>query len=254
MHWHGDALDEFRHEPWAEAEATRLDELRAIGIEDRAEALIARSRAAEAVAALEAHVLSEPRRDRPRGLLMQALAADGRQADALRAYQDYRAFLADETGTEPSEVVQAIERQIAAGSADADHDDPLELPLHPVLVTGSPLIGRRRELSWLESALAEARAGSSTTVLLSGEPGIGKTTLLASFARAHHGRGATVLYGRCTDGAAVPLQPFRSIVGAVVDHAPTALAPRPRRTTGRRPAADRAGPVRPVGGAPADHR
>jgi hypothetical protein len=37
--WHGEAIDEFRHEPWAETEAARLDELRAIAVEDRAEGL-----------------------------------------------------------------------------------------------------------------------------------------------------------------------------------------------------------------------
>lgn len=241
-YWCGDALDEFRHEPWAEAEATRLDELRAIAVEDRAEALIARSRSADAVVALEAHVLREPRRDRPRGLLIQALASAGRQADALEAYQAYRAYLAEETGTEPSDGVRSIERQVAAGWSGTPDEParapgpsgavPLELSLHPMLATASVMIGRRRELSWLESALVQTRSGSSTAVLLSGEPGIGKTTLLASFARAHHDHnGATVLYGRCTDGASVPLQPFRSIIGSVVDHAPMALL---RRHTERR--------------------
>ncbi len=233
-YWVGEALDEFRHEPWAQAEAARLDELRAIAIEDRAAVLIARSRAGDAVAELEAHVLREPRRDRARGLLIQALAGAGRQADALAAYQGYRRYLAEETGTEPSEVVRSIERQVAAGWAGASEGpsraegwgggSPLDLPLHPVLVGGPDLIGRRRELSWLESALASAHAGSSTVVLVSGEPGIGKTTLVGSLARAHHGhRGATVLYGRCTEGESVPFQPFRSMIGAVVDHAPMPL-------------------------------
>lgn len=233
-YWVGDSLDEFRHEAWAQAEAARLDELRAIAIEDRAEVLIARSRPADAVAELEAHVLREPRRDRARGLLIQALAGDGRQADALAAYQSYRRYLAEETGTEPSEVVRSIERQVAAGWAGAPGDrpmaegsvggPPLELPLHPVLAGSPSLIGRRRELSLLESALASTHAGSSRVVLVSGEPGIGKTTLLGSFARAHHGhRGATVLYGRCAEGESVPFQLFRSLIGAVVDHAPMPL-------------------------------
>ena len=38
--WDGEALDEFRHEPWAEAEAARLDELRCVAVEDRAELLV----------------------------------------------------------------------------------------------------------------------------------------------------------------------------------------------------------------------
>ncbi len=238
--WRGDALDEFRHEPWAEAEAARLDELRAIAVEDRAEVLIARGRSADAVVALEAHVLRDPRRDRPRGLLMQALAGVGRQADALAAYQAYRAYLSEETGTEPSDAVRSIERQVAAGWTGTHEDravvptaaPPLELPLAPVLTAAPELIGRRGPRSWMEGALVETRAGSSTALLLSGEAGIGKTTLLGSFARAHHGRnGTTVVYGRCTEGDSIPLQPFRSIVGAIVDHAPMALL---RRHTERR--------------------
>ena len=58
--WHGEALDEFRHEDWAAPEVARLDELRCLAIEDRAELLIARSRAAEAVASLEALVDRQP--------------------------------------------------------------------------------------------------------------------------------------------------------------------------------------------------
>jgi DNA-binding SARP family transcriptional activator len=118
--WEGEALDEFRHEPWAAPEVARLDELRALAVEDRAELLIGRGRAEEAVAALEPHVAAHPLRDRPRGLLIQALASSGRQADALRAFQAYRAFLAEETGTEPSALVRSIERRVAAGWDDAD--------------------------------------------------------------------------------------------------------------------------------------
>ena len=236
--WDGEALDEFRHEPWAEAEAARLDELRYVAVEERAELLIRRARAGEAVASLEAHVAAHPLRDRARGLLMQALASDGRQADALRAYQDYRTVLAEETGTEPSALVRSIERRVAAGwahdrdAAEAADEESARgalartapafgVPLAGVLAQGPLLIGRRRELTWLESELVQTRAGSLRVVLVSGEAGIGKTTLVAAFARTHGGRGgATLVYGRCDDGAAVPLQPFRDVVGSLVDYAP----------------------------------
>jgi DNA-binding SARP family transcriptional activator/tetratricopeptide (TPR) repeat protein len=237
--WDGDALDEFRHEPWAEAEAARLDELRCVAIEERAELLISRGRGGEAVAVLEAHIATNPWRDRPRGLHLQALATEGRQADALRAYQDYRTFLIEETGTEPSALVQSIERRVAAGwtggaGTEALGSDsaptperaaaaPFIVPLPGVLAQGPTLIGRRRELTWLESELVQARAGALRMVLLSGEAGIGKTTLLASLARAQVGAGGTLVYGRCDDGAAVPLQPFRDVVGALVDAAPADL-------------------------------
>jgi tetratricopeptide (TPR) repeat protein len=60
--------------------------------------------------------------------------------------------------------------------------------------------------------------------VLGGEAGIGKTTLVAAFARAQHQQaGNVVVYGRCSEGAAVPLEPFRSIVATLVEHAPLAL-------------------------------
>ena len=116
--WTGGALDEFSHEQWAEVEAARLEDLVRVAAEDRAELLIGLGRSGEAVAALGAFVAANPHRDRPRGLLLQALACEGRQADALRAYQSYRSFLADQTGTEPSRNVQAIERRIASAEGD----------------------------------------------------------------------------------------------------------------------------------------
>jgi DNA-binding SARP family transcriptional activator len=236
--WDGEALDEFRHEGWAQAEASRLDELHGVAVDDRAELLVLRGRTGEAVASLEAHVAGNPLRDRSRALLIQALATSGRQADALRAYQDYRTFLAEETGTEPSAFVRSIERRVAAGAGEPlddggsgapvgsrpDAGTPFSLPLPGELARGATRIGRRRELSWLQSELVQARPGSLRTVVITGEAGIGKTTLLAAFARDQEGPGAcSVLYGRCDEQAAIPLQPFRTILTSLVDHAPLEL-------------------------------
>jgi len=51
-------------------------------------------------------------------------------------------------------------------------------------MTGTPhaLVGRDRELRELESLLAEARAGSPRFALITGEPGIGKSSLLDELA------------------------------------------------------------------------
>ncbi len=112
--WHGDPLIEFREEPWASPEVSRVHELRAKLIEERAELLICAGRGAEAIAPLLAHVDRRPLRDRPRGLLMLALAREGRQVEALRAYQRYRSFLGEELGAAPSAWVSMIERRVAS--------------------------------------------------------------------------------------------------------------------------------------------
>ena len=53
-------------------------------------------------------------------------------------------------------------------------------------------------------------------VLLAGEPGIGKTRLLAEAGRRAHERGATVRYGRCYEEQVAPYEPFQEALGAEV--------------------------------------
>jgi DNA-binding CsgD family transcriptional regulator/tetratricopeptide (TPR) repeat protein len=76
--------------------------------------------------------------------------------------------------------------------------------------TTEVFVGRARELTELERALEAARAGSGLTVLLAGEPGIGKTRLASELARRARAEGVEVLLGRSIDlvGTELPYQPF----------------------------------------------
>jgi DNA-binding SARP family transcriptional activator len=215
--WCGPALEEFADEEWAAGEAARLTELHASATEDLAAALIAAARWSDAIARLEAHIAAHPLRDRARGLLMEALAAEGRQADALRAFQQYRALLADAVGTEPSAEVREIEHRIATSWATP----AVDLPQPAALAPQGRLIGRAGERRRLTDRLDRARTSGLQTIVLGGEAGIGKTTLLSAFAADV--RGPAVLYAHCDEGAAVPLQPFRSLVGWCVEQVSTSL-------------------------------
>src|SRR5260370_5538415 len=96
------------------------------------------------------------------------------------------------------------------------------LALQSELARGPALVGRARELELLAAEAAQVGGSGSRTVIVEGEAGIGKTTVLGAFARAVRDEGAAaVLYGRCQDGPAVPLEPFRSLIGHLVEHAPT---------------------------------
>src|SRR5690349_6091656 len=66
------------------------------------------------------------------------------------------------------------------------------------------LVGRGALLAAATTSLDAAFAGSGGMLLLSGEPGIGKTALLGELARAARGRGARVLRGTCWAGGGVP--------------------------------------------------
>jgi class 3 adenylate cyclase len=72
--------------------------------------------------------------------------------------------------------------------------------------------------------LAELQKRSSTdhklqVVLVSGEPGIGKTALVAQAARAAHGLGANVVYGKGEEGLSIPYQPWISALSPLIEAA-----------------------------------
>ena len=92
-----------------------MNELRVVTIEERAEALLSIGHHHRVIPELERLVVDQPLRERPASLLMQALYATGRHAEALRVFQAFRAHLVDETGLDPSDELVALERSMAAG-------------------------------------------------------------------------------------------------------------------------------------------
>src|SRR5947209_3314456 len=101
----------------ATSEKTRWIEGHAALVEDRADALLAKGRAAEIVGELEAAVTDAPLRERRWSQLMLALYRAGRQGEALGAYQRARTLLADELGVDPGPELRRLEAAIVAQDA-----------------------------------------------------------------------------------------------------------------------------------------
>src|SRR5580765_6555471 len=68
-----------------------------------------------------------------------------------------------------------------------------------MVLLAKQLVGRAEELGGLDDALAELAQGRSVAIELVGEPGIGKTRLLAELARRAEERGHLVLSGRAAE-------------------------------------------------------
>jgi predicted ATPase len=80
------------------------------------------------------------------------------------------------------------------------------------------MVGRARELAELNVALTDAAAGHGSLLLISGEPGIGKTRLSAELASLAQAAGMAVRMGHCLDRAeAVPYLPFVEMLESCVD-------------------------------------
>ncbi len=95
------------------------------------------------------------------------------------------------------------------------------------LRTRSPYVGRARERAVLAGRVIAARDGVGGLVLVAGEPGIGKTRLVAEVCAQFDG--LTILIGGCHDGDVVPYAPFAE---AVTDWARRTLAASVRNALG----------------------
>jgi predicted ATPase/DNA-binding SARP family transcriptional activator len=178
--WRGEPLAEFAELDDARAEAARLDELRAAAVEQRAGALLALGRAG-AVADLEALVARYPHREHATVLLMRALYAADRQADALAAYDALRHRLREDLGVDPAEPARALHRRILA------HDPALAPP--PAAAPGNlprraaGFVGRAAELAAVSGAVRDR-----ALVTLTGTGGVGKSRLALEVAGHESGR------------------------------------------------------------------
>jgi DNA-binding SARP family transcriptional activator/class 3 adenylate cyclase len=118
--WRGAALAEFADEPFAQAEAARLDELRLSAFEDRIEAELAQGLHGDVIADLEVAARDNPSRERLWARWMLALYRCGRQAEALGAYRELRTHLGEELGITPSAELVALEEAIVLQKPELD--------------------------------------------------------------------------------------------------------------------------------------
>ncbi|PXY20707.1 BTAD domain-containing putative transcriptional regulator [Prauserella muralis] len=214
--WRGPAYAEFAEHPWARAEASRLEELRLLAWERRAEALLELGRAAEAVPELESQVDGHPWREGAWRLLALALYRAGRQGDALTALRRARAVLAEDLGVDPGPALARLEADVLA---HAGHLDPPPGSGGDAAGAGPGLVGRTAELAALDEAAADTAAhGRLRLVLLSGEAGAGKTALAETLATRLAARGWTTAWGASPEHEGVPAGwPWTRILDALAE-------------------------------------
>ena len=120
-----EALDLFRGPPLADVpfsglidtEANRLEESRVAALGLRLEAEIESGDAAGTVAELRRLTADHPLREELWTLLMRALCAAGRQAEALEAYERARTVIGDELGVDPGPGLRQLHQEILEGDA-----------------------------------------------------------------------------------------------------------------------------------------
>jgi DNA-binding SARP family transcriptional activator len=201
--WRGPALAEVMYEPFAQAEAGRLEELRLSCLEERIEADLALGRHADLVGELETLADRHPYRERLSSRLMLALYRSGRQAEALEVYRRSRDRLVEELGIEPGPELRSLANRVLNQDSTLDWTVPPPRAGEVITPTGA-FVGRKRELADLGYGLDDSQRGNSTLFLISGEPGIGKTALAEHFAAGVADGDGRVLWGRGWESGGAP--------------------------------------------------
>ncbi|QNE19660.1 AfsR/SARP family transcriptional regulator [Kribbella qitaiheensis] len=230
--WRGDALTDLRDLPFAGIEADRLAELRLGAAEDLAEAAVTSGHARDVIAELERLALAQPLRERLHELLMRALYADGRQAEALSAYERVRTTLADELGADPGTRLRDLHIAVLRGDAI----DPAAVVSAPSPVASVPrsnlrapltsFVGRSDDVAELTRLLSNG----TRLVTMVGPGGAGKTRLATETGRSllEHGGDGIWFVELAPLGDAADVAPaMLSALGAseFVDSIKTSLAP-----------------------------
>ena len=215
--WRGDALADLSPNAADRADLEGLRELRMQCLDWRIEADLKLGRHAEVLSELRTLTVQHPLVEVFHAQLMLALYRSDRQADALTAYEQARALLAEELGTDPGLSLQRLHQRILAldPSLDLDPDlaaDPDSDPdpganqgsdAEPATAAGSApgtrtpaqlpadladFTGRREQVSRLRELLLPPAGTTVNRIVvvstITGTGGIGKTTLAVHVAHA----------------------------------------------------------------------
>ncbi|MFD8996558.1 BTAD domain-containing putative transcriptional regulator, partial [Streptomyces abikoensis] len=248
--WGGQPYAEFSDEPWTAGERARLEEVHRAARERLTAARLGCGQAAQALADAGALTREQPLHEEGWRLLALALWARDRQGDALAALRQARHVLDEELGVEPGSALLELEQALLHQRLDVLHRatgtptstavavvgaevastavvvrGPAAVggPGTPTVLTANRLLGRDEELAGLAAAADRARGGRAQVVVVSGEAGIGKSSLLEAAVRQLPGQGWLVGGGggRRAPAAPPPPPPRRA-------HPPPQTPPPPR--------------------------
>jgi DNA-binding SARP family transcriptional activator len=207
---------------WALLRRTTLDRLIARARLTASAALLAAGDWVAAADCAAAAVERDPYEEAALRTLMRAYAAGGQPAAAMSTYASARERLAGDLGTDPAAETDELHTAILRGEVRAFQATAAE-QAGPV-----SLVGRADELAFLDACAAKPAAGATEVVLVDGEPGIGKTSLLRAWAARHKTPSdgqRSVLLATCGQlDRSVPLDALLTALAAVLHRAADADA------------------------------
>ena len=226
--WHGPAGDGLSHSMTAAPLFAGLDNEFFDACVSAAELAGTQGHSDRVVQPLRLAAWMAPLNEPVQASLVDALSASGRQAEALSVLEGVRTRLADELGVSPGHSLRdahtralgpAAQTSMTASSSAPTSSAAAPLSPHPrspsvaETVGVSGLLGRAEELAMLTQSLERVTRDEASLVMVEGEPGAGKTSLLEEFSKVAAQRQAAVAWGRCLSHEGIPaLWPWTQVL------------------------------------------
>ncbi|MFD1544572.1 AfsR/SARP family transcriptional regulator [Nonomuraea guangzhouensis] len=191
--WRGPAATGIPAEVRAHPVFAALDREQLTSVQEAADLALRQSAADQVLGQLGETAARHPLDEPVQARLVLALAAAGRQAEALETWQAVRSRLADELGTDPGPELRAAQRQIlsqqvtpTAVRTSSEHAVPPPRTAPPTQLPPDLAVfaGRRADLAKVLALLPEDGRIPKTVIIgaISGMGGIGKSTLAVHLA------------------------------------------------------------------------
>ncbi|MDT7728006.1 MAG: hypothetical protein QOI21_4582 [Actinomycetota bacterium] len=186
--WRGPALadvERFRQHPACLALARRRSEV----VQAYADVALTQGNHEIAVAHLRALIVDEPLEESAHARLMLALAGSGRQAAALKLFDDIRRRLAAEFGIEPGAELRSAQAHVLRQNI-RNGAQPFTAPKRPAQLPAdvAGFRGRAQQLAELDSLVPRDPATDMRIAVVSGTAGVGKTAVAVHWAHRARAR------------------------------------------------------------------
>jgi DNA-binding SARP family transcriptional activator len=215
--YEGELLPEDRYEDWCAERREFLARLHLRLLLGLADALEQRRAFGASADRFREALQHDPTREAVHRRLIALYAQMGMRDQAVRQFHACEAVLRRELDLAPESATTALFQDVLANRVPRQLATPgseqvtLRSRRQPNEDTPArtPFVGRQAVLRRLEEELARAEEGAGRLVLISGEPGVGKTRLAAELAALGRQRGASVFWGgRAGHANHLALSPF----------------------------------------------
>lgn len=193
---------------WARQRLADLERLIGRARREAAEALLEVGDWTGATDAAAAALRDDPYDEAALRALLRAYVMGGQVAAALAAYATAAERLADDLGTDPAPETTALHSAVLRGEVKSA--EPQELRAEP-----GQVVGRDDELNHLDVIAGRARSGPTEVVIVDGEAGIGKTSLVRAWCARRASAGDVVLLASC--GPLDQAMPLDALLAAIRD-------------------------------------